>query len=115
MSSAHVFHDEAINVYLALGLQSCLWRLFGSVPGPTVLCVVFDSASLFWQRDCGHRGNGWVYDTSALGMRGAVLAVGSMLEYVSKCSRVFVCVNVLLPTEAQHNKASTLYNDTELG
>ena len=72
---------------LALGLQACLLRLCGSVPGPIVFGAVFDSACLFWQRDCGHRGNCWVYDNTALSTRVAVLALGSVVGYI-----VFLCL-----------------------
>ena len=73
---------------LALGLQSCLWRVFGSVPGPILFGVLFDSACLFWQRDCGRRGNCWVYDNSVLSTRVMVLAVGAIVGYIFF---VFLC------------------------
>ena len=67
---------------LALGLQSSLVRLIGFVPGPLIFGAVFDSACLFWQRDCGHRGNCWVYDNTALGVRIVVLGIGSIMCYL---------------------------------
>ena len=60
---------------LALGLQSLLFRAFGSIPGPIVFGVIIDSACLFWQFDCDRRGNCWVYNNIALGNRAMALAL----------------------------------------
>ena len=60
---------------LALGLQSLLFRAFGSIPGPIVFGAIIDSACLFWQFDCDHRGNCWVYNNEALGNRAMALAL----------------------------------------
>ena len=60
---------------LALGLQSLLFRAFGSIPGPIVFGVIIDSACLFWQFDCDRRGNCWVYNNTALGNRAMALAL----------------------------------------
>ena len=73
---------------LALGIQSCIFRLIGTIPGPILFGVVFDSSCLFWQEDCGRRGNCWVYDNSSLSIRALILAVGGMLAYVVF---VFLC------------------------
>ena len=60
---------------LALGLQSLLFRAFGSIPGPIVFGVIIDSACLFWQFDCDRRGNCWVYNSESLGNRAMALAL----------------------------------------
>ena len=73
---------------LALGVQSFFWRMFGSIPGPILFGVIFDSTCLFWQYDCGRRGNCWVYDNSALSVRAVVLAVLAMSGYIIS---VFLC------------------------
>ena len=73
---------------LALGIQSCIFRLIGTIPGPILFGVVFDSSCLFWQEDCGRRGNCWVYDNSTLSIRALILAVGGMVSYVVF---VFLC------------------------
>ena len=67
---------------LALGLQSSIIRLIGFVPGPVLFGLVFDSACLFWQQDCGRRGNCWVYDNSTLSMRAVLLALLAMMCYI---------------------------------
>ena len=66
---------------LALGVQSFFWRLFGSIPGPILFRVIFDSACLFWQQECNRRGNCWVYDNTALSRRAVVLAILAMAGY----------------------------------
>ena len=52
---------------LALGVQSAIWRVFGTVPGPLVFGALFDVACLQWQDPCeGDRGNCWIYDNMKL-------------------------------------------------
>ena len=51
---------------LALGVQSVLWRIFGTIPGPLLFGLLFDSACQYWQLECGRRGNCWVYDNGKL-------------------------------------------------
>ena len=71
---------------LALGLQSLIFRAFGSIPGPIVFGVIFDSTCLFWQFDCDRRGNCWVYDNIALSNRALGLALsGVALNFVFTC------------------------------
>ncbi len=59
---------------LALGLQSVVWRTFGSIPGPILFGGLFDSACIYWQDECGRRGNCWVYENTDLSER--ALSVG---------------------------------------
>ena len=68
---------------LALGVQSLLFRAFGSIPGPIVFGVIFDSTCVFWQFDCTRRGNCWVYDNVTLSNRALALALsGVVLNFV---------------------------------
>jgi hypothetical protein len=53
----------------------------GSVPGPLVFGVVFDSACLVWQEGCGAVGTCWVTDNDALAYR--FLALFGCLQVVS--------------------------------
>uniref|UniRef100_A0A1X7UB28 Solute carrier organic anion transporter family member n=1 Tax=Amphimedon queenslandica TaxID=400682 RepID=A0A1X7UB28_AMPQE len=54
---------------LALGLQSVIWRLFGTIPGPLIFGALFDVACLQWQDPCeGDRGNCWIHNGRALGI-----------------------------------------------
>lgn len=54
---------------LALGVQSVLWRALGSIPGPILFGVIFDSSCVYWQFDCGRRGNCWVYNNNQISLR----------------------------------------------
>lgn len=68
---------------LALGVQSLVFRAFGSIPGPIVFGVIFDSACIFWQYDCGRQGNCWVYDNTSLSQRALALAIsGVCLNFI---------------------------------
>ena len=64
---------------LALGVQSVLWRAFGSIPGPIIFGVIFDSSCTYWQYDCGRRGNCWVYDNSSISIRAFFITVTGVL------------------------------------
>lgn len=68
---------------LALGVQSLIFRALGSIPGPIVFGVIFDSTCLFWQFDCDRRGNCWVYDNLQLSNRALALALsGVILNFI---------------------------------
>ena len=68
---------------LALGLQSVVWRTFGSIPGPVIFGVMFDSACIFWQEECGRRGNCWVYENKHVSERAVSIAiVGIFMNFV---------------------------------
>ena len=68
---------------LALGVQSFVFRALGSIPGPIIFGVIFDSTCLFWQFDCGRRGNCWVYDNLQLSDRALALALsGVILNFI---------------------------------
>lgn len=66
----------------ALGLQSSILRLVGFVPGPILFGTIVDSSCLFWQHECGQRGNCWLYDRSTLSTRAILLATGTMSCYI---------------------------------
>lgn len=68
---------------LALGVQSLVFRALGSIPGPIVFGVIFDSTCLFWQFECDRRGNCWVYDNVQLSDRALALALsGVILNFI---------------------------------
>ena len=60
---------------LSLGVQSTIFRAFGSVPGPIIFGVIFDSACVYWQYECSRRGNCWVYDNQDLSLRAFSIGV----------------------------------------
>lgn len=88
---------------LALGVQSVMWRLFGSIPGPIIFGAVFDSTCIFWQRECGRRGNCWVYENSELSERAlAIGIIGVFLNFFFS----FLCW-LVYPRQNEGTTAST--------
>ncbi len=68
---------------LALGVQSVLWRTLGSIPGPILFGVIFDSSCVYWQYDCGRRGNCWVYNNEEISTRAfAITIIGVIINVV---------------------------------
>ena len=68
---------------LALGVQSVFFRAFGSIPGPILFGVIFDSVCVYWQYECGRRGNCWVYDNHNLSLRAFAIAFAGMAANVA--------------------------------
>ena len=68
---------------LALGLQSVFARALGSIPGPLIFGALFDASCLYWQEECGDRGNCWVYHNEDLGLRLFSVATGVRLASVA--------------------------------
>lgn len=64
---------------LALGVQSVLWRLLGSIPGPLLFGVIFDSSCNYWQFECGRRGNCWVYNNTYISVRAFGISTSGVL------------------------------------
>ena len=68
---------------LALGLQSVLWRALGSIPGPIIFGVIFDASCVYWQFDCGRRGNCWVYNNNLISLRAFfITTTGVLVNFV---------------------------------
>ncbi len=61
--------------HLALGLQSAIFRVFGSIPGPLLFGVVIDLACVEWENNCGVRGNCWIYDNDRLSLNAILLCL----------------------------------------
>ena len=53
-------------------MQSAIYRIFGSIPGPLLFGAVVDAACVEWEYNCGVRGNCWIYDNNKLS-RNAIL------------------------------------------
>lgn len=64
---------------LALGVQSLVFRALGSIPGPILFGVIFDSSCVYWQYDCGRRGNCWVYNNSHISIRAFFISTTGVL------------------------------------
>ena len=92
---------------LALGVQSVLFRAFGSIPGPILFGVVFDSVCVYWQYECGRRGNCWVYDNTNLSLRALAIAlVGLAVNVVlSFLAWVLYPSNVSSPSSGGENQS----------
>ncbi len=68
---------------LALGVQSVMFRAFGSVPGPLLFGTIFDSACIYFRHECGVQGNCWVYDNHRLSIGAIGLgAIGLTANFV---------------------------------
>jgi len=63
---------------LALAVQSVLWRAIGSIPGPLLFGVIFDTSCVYWQEECGRRGNCWVYNNNSIGTRAFSLSIAGV-------------------------------------
>ncbi len=56
----------------ALGVQSLMFRVFGSIPGPLLFGLIVDSGCVYVQYECGQLANCWVYDNNLLSVRAYV-------------------------------------------
>lgn len=56
-------------------MQSVLWRAVGSIPGPLLYGVIFDTSCIYWQEECGRRGNCWVYNNNSISVRAFFLSL----------------------------------------
>ena len=81
---------------LALGIQSVFFRVLGSIPSPIIVGALFDSSCLYWQEECGDRGNCWVYDNHDLSLRifGLMLGVRLLSCVFAVCTWVFFDVTL---------------------
>ena len=81
---------------LALGIQSMIFRVIGSIPGPIVMGALFDASCEFWQHQCGDKGNCWVYNNIDLSAWIIVL-LGSfriLSVILAICVRIFFDVTL---------------------
>ena len=44
-------------------------RTLGSIPGPIIFGALFDASCVYWQEECGDRGNCWVYENEDLSLQ----------------------------------------------
>ena len=54
---------------LSLGIQSVMFRVIGSIPGPLIFGAIFDSTCILWKYECSEQGNCWEYSNSNLTLR----------------------------------------------
>jgi len=50
--------------------------LAGTIPGPLLMGVIFDSTCMLWQNDCGTQGSCMFYDNVGLSLRFMSLSLG---------------------------------------
>jgi hypothetical protein len=72
---------------LAVAVGSFWHSLFVSIPYPIIYGLIFDYSCLVWSRECGTRGNCWLYDTEKLryiyhGVSISLIALGSVFDLV---------------------------------
>ena len=67
------------------------FRVLGSIPGPIIFGALFDGSCLYWQEECGDRGNCWVYDNDdlSLGLFGVSLGVRIVSVIFAFCAWIF--------------------------
>lgn len=72
---------------LAVAVGSFWHSLFVSIPYPLIYGKIFDYCCLVWSRECGKRGNCWLYDTEKLrivyhSVSIALIAMGSVFDLI---------------------------------
>jgi len=50
--------------------------LAGTIPGPLLMGIIFDSTCMLWQNDCGSSGSCMFYDNTSLSLRFLSLSLG---------------------------------------
>ncbi|XP_071955520.1 solute carrier organic anion transporter family member 4A1-like [Antedon mediterranea] len=73
-----------------LGLQSLLWRAFGSVPGPVIFGAVIDKTCILWENACGSEGACWLYSNKMFARYSLYIGL-----VVKVCSLVFLTLALL--------------------
>lgn len=72
---------------LAVAVGSFWHSLFVSIPYPLIYGKIFDYSCLVWNKECGERGNCWLYDTEKLrfvyhAVSIALIAMGSVFDLI---------------------------------
>ena len=72
------------------------FRALGSIPGPIIFGALFDASCVYWQEECGDRGNCWVYHNEDLSLRMFGVAVGVRIASVvfALCTWIFYDVTL---------------------
>ena len=93
---------------LGLGIQSVIFRILGSIPGPIVMGALFDASCEFWQEQCGERGNCWVYNNEGLSLR--IFGVIGSARILAVIFAICICVFYDV-TLCKHDKTETTTKD----
>lgn len=59
----------------AVGLQSLLLKVFGSIPGPIIFGALIDETCLIWEYDCDGAGTCWMYENKQFATTTLILVV----------------------------------------
>ena len=109
-TKCYVFHRCIADEHrsLALGVQSVFFRVLGSIPAPIIVGVLFDSSCVYWQEECGDRGNCWVYNNNDLSLQifGLMLGVRILSGIFAVCTWLFFDVTLCShkTIEIEHSK-----------
>ncbi|XP_071493576.1 solute carrier organic anion transporter family member 4A1-like, partial [Diadema antillarum] len=83
----------------AMGLQTFMYGLLGSVPGPIVFGALIDSSCLLWETSCDGTGNCWLYDNGLFARSFLVLCVG--VDVIAILFLIVALVSYKRPTASQ--------------
>lgn len=72
---ACIWSVEARERSLAIGLQSCLWKLLGAIPGPIVFGLFLDTTCLVWDQGCDGDTSCISYDNRQMGRNLVIVTV----------------------------------------
>ncbi|XP_066268905.1 solute carrier organic anion transporter family member 4A1-like [Branchiostoma lanceolatum] len=88
-----------------LGMQRCLIRIIGTIPGPMIYGYAMDNACAQWQSSCGQRGACLVYDSRKVGLFVFGLAFGLRIVGTTFISLAYLVYkpNVAIEEEKYEN------------
>lgn len=100
---------------LALGLQSVFFRALGTIPGPIIVGALFDVSCVYWQEECGDRGNCWVYENYDLSLRmfGVFIGVRIVSLLFAFCTWKFYDVTLCSHSQMTDEKEMMKINKAE--
>ncbi|XP_033100782.1 solute carrier organic anion transporter family member 4A1-like isoform X2 [Anneissia japonica] len=89
-----------------LGIQSLMYRLLGTVPGPIIFGAIIDGQCLLWEKECnGSNGTCWLYDNESFSQY--TLLMAGILKIVSLVTVAGSIVTLGSRGTESNNKPST--------
>nr|XP_054751159.1 solute carrier organic anion transporter family member 4A1-like [Lytechinus pictus] len=85
----------------AMGIQTLIYGLLGSVPGPIIFGLLLDNSCLLWESSCDGSANCWLYDNK-LSARG-FLILSASCEFIAA-----ICLTLALVSYKSPSKQSEL-------
>ena len=77
------------------------FRALGSIPGPLIFGALFDASCVYWQEECGNRGNCWVYDNEDMSLRSFCVSMGVRIVSVLFALCAWILYDVTLCNRSQ--------------